>query len=149
MSFYDMIPDEELTTPISGTHGDRCTLRSKANLIDTVCGQFGKTFARHTGHVAYTRLYRHKQLFFCSWHCLCRWEEANPIRKKGGSTKTLEERIEFRMRRLVADRLLLDSEAGAGLGAQERKKIRNRMAWDAKMIRELGEELELETGKSV
>lgn len=144
MSFYDMIPDEELTTPISGTHGDRCKLRSKVNLIDTVCGQCGETFARHTGHVAYTRIHKHKQLFFCSWHCLCRWEEAHPIRKKGGSTKTLEERIEFRMRRMVADRLLLDSEAAAQMSEKEIKKIKNRMAWDAKQIRELGEELALE-----
>lgn len=144
MSFYDMIPDEELTMPISGTHGDRYVLRSKVNLIDTVCGQCGETFVRHTGHVAYTRMHKHKQLYFCSWRCLCRWEEANPIRKKGGSTKTLQERIDYRILRMINNRKMLDGEEAASLSAEERKKIRNRLAWDAKMIRELEEELEIE-----
>ncbi|MBR4057874.1 MAG: hypothetical protein IKK00_07035 [Oscillospiraceae bacterium] len=53
------------------------------------------------------------------------------------------------MRRMVADRLLLDSEAAASMSAEEIRKIKNRMAWDAKQIRELGEELELETGQLV
>lgn len=144
MSYYDMIPDEELTMPISGTHGDRCTPRSKVNLIETECGYCGGTFMRHTGHVAYTRTRKNKQLYFCSWKCLCDWDRANPARKRGGSTKTLEERIEFRMRRMVADRLVLDSEAAASMSAEEIKKIKNRLSWDAKQIRELGEELAIE-----
>lgn len=101
---------------------------------------------RHTGHVTYTRTRKNKKLFFCSWKCLCDYDRENPARKKGGSMKTLEERIEFRMRRMVADRLLLDGEAAASLSDEERKKIKNRLSWDAKKIRELGEELEFENG---
>lgn len=143
MSYYDMIPDQLMVVPISGTRGG-AALRSKVNLIETKCGYCGETFTRHTGHVTYTRTRKNKQMFFCSWKCLCDWDRENPARKKGGSTKTLEERIEFRMRRMVADRLVLDSEAAASMSAEEIRKIKNRMAWDAKQIRELGEELALE-----
>lgn len=149
MSYYDMIPDEELTMPISGAHGDRCTLRSKINLIETKCGQCRGTFMRHTGHVAYVRCKGSKKIFFCSWKCLCEHDREHAPRKKGGSTKTLEERIEYRMRRMTADRLLLDSEAAAQMSEAEIKEIKNRLAWDAKSIRELGEELALENLGSV
>lgn len=148
MSYYDMIPDNLMIVPISGTKGG-AGLRSKVNLIETECGYCGGNFMRHTGHVTYTRTRKNKKLFFCSWKCLCDYDRENPARKKGGSTKTLQERIEFRMRRMVADRLVLDSEAAASMSAEEIRKIKNRMAWDAKQIRELGEELAIETGQLV
>lgn len=144
MSFFDMIPSELLTMP-SGRHGTRRIAQKNFGLLESTCAYCGKTFYRSGHEVEYTRHRGDKTLRFCTWTHLCAWERENPrTRKKGGSAKTLQERIDDRMRKMSKDRTLLDSEEGMDMTQEERKKIQSRLAWRGKELRDLLEDMENE-----
>lgn len=149
MSLYDMIPEKELVLPSRGRHGSPRMAQKNFGLLEETCAYCGETFYRRSREREYIRHKDGKRLRFCTWAHTCAWERENPRRKRGGSEKTLQQRIDDRMRKICADRLLLDSEEGRQLPAKERERIQKRIAWRAREIKELAEEMEDETWKPV
>lgn len=139
MSIMDMIPDQEMPLPRSGTGGkmEKCLC-----LRERTCPHCGKVFIYRLGQTAYTRQVKGKTLRFCSWSCKCANERERKTVKPGGCTKTIEERIEERMMKMVADRALLNSEKGQLLPEKEKQRLINRLQRlhkEVKALRELEE----------
>lgn len=143
MSFFDMIPSEYVMMP-TGAHASRRVEKKNFGLLERKCAYCGKTFYRRSHEVQYIRSKDGKELHLCSWTHLCRWDEENEKRRKvGGCEKTRQERISEFVRKMAADRALLDSEEGAKLTPKERAKIRGRLYDRAKKVQELMLELEV------
>ena len=143
MSFFDMIPSEYMMMP-TGAHASRRVEKKNFGLLESKCACCGKTFYRRSHEVQYVRHKDGKEVRMCSWTHLCRWEEKNKrTRKRGGCEKTRQERISEFVRKMAADRALLDSEEGARLTKKERQRIRGRLHDRAKKVQELMLEMEV------
>lgn len=112
------------------------------NLIEAACAQCGETFVRRMGTQEYILYKNAKKLRFCTWTCKCEWLRRNRPPKRGGCTMTAQERIDKKMRQMIDDRLLLDSEAAQSMTKKEIAAIKERMRRRAKEIRALEEETE-------
>ncbi len=141
MSFFDMIPSEYMAMPAGG-HGTVRLAQKNFGLLENKCAYCGETFYRRSHEVQYIRHKDGKELKLCSWSHLCRWDEQNK-RKQGGHEKTRQERISEFVRKMAADRALLDSEEGARLTQKERQRIRGRLHDRAKKAQELMLEMEV------
>lgn len=145
MSIMDMIPEYE--TPLPRSYGK--PVKKGCNLIERVCPQCGETFIFRRGQTAYIRQVKGKTLRFCSWSCKCADERERKTAKPGGCTKTVEERIEERMMKMVADRALLNSEKGQLLPKKEKQRLINRLQRLHKEVKELRELEEHESASGV
>ena len=137
-----MIPDCEIPLPRGrGTGGkmEKCLC-----LRERICPNCGKVFIYRLGQTAYIRQVKGKTLRFCSWSCKCEDERVRKTAKPGGCTKTVEERIEERMMKMVADRALLNSEKGQLLPEKEKRRLINRLQRLHKEVKAL-RELEVKT----
>ena len=140
MSIFDLIPEYE--TPLPRGCGTGRKIEKSINLVPVTCAQCGKTFMRHRNFAAYVRKKGSRSLRFCTWTCVCAYDRENKPKKRGKGEKTIEQRIDERMRKLCADRLLLDSEEAAQMSDEARRTIRNRMTRLVREIRALEEERE-------
>lgn len=147
MSIMDMIPEYETPTPIRKRPEKK--INKGCGLIERVCPQCGKTFYFHRGETAYIRMVKGRTLRFCSWSCKCEDERKRTTAKPGGCTKTIEERIEERLMKMVADRALLNSEKGQLLPKKEKQRLINRLQRLHKEVKELRELEEHESASGV
>lgn len=144
MSLYDMIPDRTLIMP-AGAHTARRDAKKKFGLHERICAYCGATFYRRAGEQEYIRHKGKKELRFCTWSHVCRWEEETPKEErrttKGKKRKPTQERLDDLMRGMAKVRALLDSEEGQAMSAEEKNKLRSRMRWRASEMRKLLEEM--------
>ena len=135
MSLYDMIPDKLLVMP-SGGHGEERISQKKFNLVERVCAHCGETFYRRLGCIEYERTRNGKHLRFCSWTCKCADAREN------GRKKSVQERIDDRVEKMIQDRALLNSEKGQMLDEKEKQRLINRLQRLHKEVKALREEAE-------
>lgn len=132
----DLLPEEPIPIPqVRGRISEK-----GFNLIERTCPWCGKTYLRRTGTIIYEVQMNGKRARVCSWTCKSQYLKSKKI-KRGGCTLTLQERIDNRMRQLVEDRKLLDSEEGKALTQKELRRVKDRMERHVKEIRALEEEL--------
>lgn len=142
-SILDLLPEEPIPIPqVRGRISEK-----GFNLVKGTCPWCGKDYTRRTGTIVYKVQLNGKCVRVCSWTCKSQCLKAKTI-KRGGCTLTTQERIDNRMRQLVEDRRLLDSEAGKALTQKELRRVKDRMARHVKEIRELEEELYAETNQT-
>ena len=145
MSLFEAIPDRPLVMP-TGAHAARSDARKMFGLREKKCAYCKETFYRRAGEREYIRYRSGKELCFCTWTHVCRWEEETPKQEKGkrkSRKKNLEQkqaRVEVLMRDMAKIRAMLDSEAGQDMSAQERNKLRSGLRWRAYEIQKLLEE---------
>ena len=147
MSIMDMLPEHE--TPLPRGCGTGRKMEKCICLRERACAHCGKAFTYRLGQTAYTRKVKSKTLRFCSWSCKCADERERKTAKPGGCTKTIEERIEERVMKMVKDRALLDSEAGELLPKKEKQRLVNRLQRLHKEVKALMEIQEYENSGSV
>ena len=79
---------------------------------------------------------------FCSWQHKCDDEREHQTAKKGGCTKSIQERIDERIEKMIKDRALLNSEKGQMLDEKEKQRLINRLQRLHKEVKALREEAE-------
>lgn len=143
MSIMDMLPEHE--TPLPRGRGTGRKMEKCICLRERTCAHCGKVFTYRLGQTAYTRKVKSKTLRFCSWTCKCADERERKTVKRGGCTKTIEERIEERRIKIAADRAILDSEKSKLLTKKEKKRLVNRLQRLHKEVKALREQVREET----
>lgn len=144
MSLFEMIPDRQLIMP-AGAHTERQDAQKRFGLHERVCAYCGAMYYRRAGEREYIRHKNKKELRFCTWSHLCRWEEETPKEErtttKGRKRMPTQVRIDKMMREMARIRAELDSEAGQALSADERNRMHSRIRWRASEVRRLLEEM--------
>lgn len=138
----DMIPDKILVSPPGG-HGESRASQKGFNLVEHTCAYCGETFYRRIGCVAYERTRNGKLLRFCSWSHKCADARENSTKK------SVQERIDDKMQKMIKDRALLNSEKGQMLGEKEKQRIINRLQRLHKEVKALREMEEHESAGGV
>ena len=145
---FEMIPDEPIPVPMSEGYRHGKEAEKGFNLVEETCGQCANAFYRNRMWKAYKRVKNGKVLRFCSWRCVCKWDEAQGAKKKpkGGKKKRskekIEERIDVLMRDMAKARAKLDSEAGQAMSKEERNREHSKIRWRACELKRLLEEME-------